>query len=122
MNKNLVRLSAWVFGALAGGCFVAITQLAVKTDLKEVDRTAMSAFATSLPLLVASALIYRQGIPTKNKIVLRMVMIVATVAPIPMVIGIIDLISSVNLRAAAMFGILGTFMFGLMWLADKNRE
>ena len=50
------RLAAWMDAAAAGACFVAITQLATKSELSPNERYAVLRLATALPLLVAAAI------------------------------------------------------------------
>lgn len=122
IDPEKASLFSSVFGALAGGCFVAITQLAVKSDPQWLDRRAMVELAAALPMLIASSLIYRQGLPTKNLVIAKAVLIVASLGVGITVWGVSDMMRAMTVWAAGIFGIIGTLMILLMFLAEKNRE
>jgi hypothetical protein len=116
---NARQHAAWVLGALAGGSFVAITQLAVKSDPQPGDIRAVFWFAAALPLLAGSALILREGTMPNKRLTLHIVQTTAVAGPVLMVIAMSEMLQVVSFWAAIAFGALGTLMLILSIILRK---
>lgn len=79
-------------------------------------------FALALPLLVGTTIIFRDGLPTKNRKLSIFIFAAGWIGGILVVQGVLELIYAVNARASVAFGVLVIAMIGLMALADKNRK
>ena len=107
---------------MAGACFVAVTQLAVKSDLQDGDRRAMGWFGLALPLLVTSSYILKEGPVNRKALATWLVAITVISGPAALVLGMLEMLLTVSPRACLMFVIASMLMIYLIRIADQKRR
>jgi hypothetical protein len=116
--KNL----RWVCTASAGGCFIAIIQLATCNQLTESQLVAIGCFATALPIFAAAAGIPKLQHQDEHSLVGEWINYCLDGAFVLFAAGLTALLYSLGWIFAVLFAVVSIMLFFVIWPLPESKE